>query len=46
MDSRRSFRGGFTVLISGPQGLERTALFAIDDEPAVISDRIREALAD
>ena len=40
------FRGGFKVLITGPHGLERTALFAIDDEPAVISERIRETLAD
>ena len=40
------FRGGFKVLITGPHGLERTALFATDDEPAVISERIRETLAD
>ena len=40
------FRGGFKVLITGAHGLERTALFANDDEPAVISERIRETLAD
>jgi len=40
------FRGGFKVLITGPNGLERTALFATDDEPAVIAERIRETLAD
>ena len=40
------FRGGFKVLITGPHGLERTALFATDHEPAVISERIRETLAD
>ena len=40
------FRGGFKVLITGPHGLERTAVFANDDEPGVISERIRETLAD
>jgi len=40
------FRGGFKVLITGPHGLERKAVFANDDEPAVISERIRETLAD
>jgi hypothetical protein len=40
------FRGGFKVLITGPHGLERSAFFATDDEPAVISERIRETLAD
>jgi hypothetical protein len=30
------FRGGFRVLITGPQGFERTVTFAIDDDPAAI----------
>ena len=30
------FNGGFRVLITGPQGFERTVTFAIDDDPAVI----------
>ena len=38
------FRGGFKVLITGPQGFERTVLFAANDDPAVISERIRETL--
>ena len=38
------FKGGFRVLITGPQGFERTVLFAIDDDPAVVADRIRETL--
>ena len=38
------FNGGFRVLITGPHGFERTVTFAIDDDPAVISDRVRERL--
>jgi hypothetical protein len=38
------FKGGFRVLITGPQGFERTVAFAMDDEPAVIADRVRETL--
>ena len=40
------FRGGFKVLITGPHGLERTAVFAIDDDPAVITTRLRETAED
>ena len=40
------FRGGFKVLITGPHGLERTAVFAIDDDPAVITTRLRETVED
>jgi hypothetical protein len=40
------FRGGFKVLITGPHGMERTAAFAIDDDPRVITARIRETLED
>ncbi len=38
------FRAGFRVLITGPHGFERTALFATNDEPATIKDRIRETI--
>ena len=40
------FRGGFKVLLTGPDGLERTAVFAVDEDPAVITARIRETLED
>jgi hypothetical protein len=36
--------GGFRVLITGPHGFERTVMFAIDDDPAVVADRVRETL--
>jgi len=38
------FRGGFKVLITGPHGFERTLVCALDDDPAVISERVRETL--
>src|SRR5258708_13376445 len=38
------FKGGFRVLITGPQGFERTVIFAIDDDPAEIAERVRETL--
>jgi hypothetical protein len=38
------FKGGFRVLITGPQGFERTVLFAIDDDPAVVAERVRETM--
>jgi hypothetical protein len=34
------FKGGFRVLITGPHGFERTVTFAIDDDPAVIRERV------
>ena len=40
------FRGGFQVLITGPQGFERTVTFATDDDPAVIAERVRDTLED
>jgi hypothetical protein len=40
------FKGGVRVLITGPHGFERTMTFAIDDDPAVIADRVRETLED
>jgi hypothetical protein len=38
------FKGGFRVLITGPQGFERTVTFAIDDDPTVIAKRVRETM--
>jgi len=38
------FNGGFRVLITGPNGFECTVTFAIDDDPAVIAERVRETL--
>ena len=40
------FKGGYKVLITGPHGFERTVVFALDDDPAVISERVRETLED
>src|ERR1700687_5830666 len=37
-------RGGVRVLITGPRGFERTVVFAIDEAPAVIAERVRETL--
>ena len=39
-----AFRGGFKVVITGPQGFERTAVFATDEGPATIKERIRETI--
>jgi hypothetical protein len=38
------FKGGFRVLITGPHRFERTVMFARDDDPAVIAERVRETL--
>ena len=38
------FNGGFRVLITGPHGFERTAMFKIDDDPAVIAEGVRETM--
>jgi hypothetical protein len=38
------FNGGFRVLITGPHGFERTVTFALDDDPAVIAERVRETM--
>jgi len=38
------FKGGFRLLITGPHGFERSVMFAIDDDPAVIADRVRQTL--
>jgi hypothetical protein len=37
-------RGGVRVLITGRRGFERTVRFAVDEDPAVIRDRVRETL--
>ena len=42
--SANPFHGGFRVLITGPHGFERTVTFDIDDDPAVIAERVRETL--
>jgi len=34
------------VLITGPQGFEHTLVFALDDDEAVIAERVRETLDD
>jgi hypothetical protein len=38
------FRGGFQVLIAGPQGFQRAAAFALDEDPATIKERVRETM--
>jgi hypothetical protein len=38
------FKGGFRVLITGPHGFERTVAFAIEDDAAVIAERVRETM--
>ena len=37
-------RGGFRVLITGPQGFERAVTCAMDEVPATIKDRVRETI--
>jgi hypothetical protein len=32
------------VFIAGLQGFERVATFALDDDPAVIAERVRETM--
>jgi len=32
------------VLITGPQGFERTVAFAMGDDPTVIAERVRETM--
>jgi hypothetical protein len=38
------FRGGFRVLITGPNGFERAVVFALDEDPAEIKERVRATL--
>jgi len=40
------FRGGFRVLITGPQGLEQSVAFALNDDEAVVTEQIRSTLED
>jgi hypothetical protein len=35
---------GVRVVITGPQGFERAVLFALDEDPAVITQRVRETI--
>ena len=39
-----SFNGGFRVLVTGPHGFDRTVTLTIDEDPAVIAERVRETL--
>ena len=39
-------RGNVKVLIVGPDGFERRVVFAVDEEPAIIADRVRQTLDD
>jgi hypothetical protein len=32
------------LLITGPHGFERTVPLAVDDDPSVIAERVRETL--
>jgi hypothetical protein len=38
------FRGGIRLIITGPQGFERAVLFALDEDPAMITQRVRETI--
>jgi hypothetical protein len=38
------FNRGFRVLIPGPYGFERTLTFTIDDDSAVIAERVRATM--
>jgi hypothetical protein len=40
------YRGGVRVLITGPQGFDRTVTFELTDDAAVIAERIRETIQD
>jgi hypothetical protein len=38
------FRGGFRVLLTGASGFERIVVFAMDEDPAEIKERVRATL--
>jgi hypothetical protein len=40
------FRGGYKVLITGPHGFERMVMCALDDDAAVVTERVRQAIED
>ena len=37
-------RGGVRVLITGPEGFDRTVTFDLAEDPAVITQRVRETI--
>ena len=39
-------RGAVRVMITGPQGFDRSVTFDVTDDPAVIAERIRETIED
>ena len=40
------FRGGYKIVVTGPHGFERVVTCALDDDPAVVAERVRETLED
>jgi hypothetical protein len=38
------FRGGVRLVITGPQGFEQMVLFALDEDPAVITERVTQTI--
>jgi hypothetical protein len=38
------FRGGLRVLVTGPRGFERTVIFDLDEDAAVITERVRATI--
>jgi hypothetical protein len=43
--SADTFKSGFRAL-TGSHGFERTVMFALDDDPAIIAERVRATLAE
>jgi hypothetical protein len=41
-----ALRGGVRVLITGPEGFDRTVTFDAAEDPAVITQRVRETIED
>ena len=39
-------RGAVRVMITGPEGFDRTVTFDIAEDPAVITQRVRETIED
>jgi hypothetical protein len=39
-------RGGVRVMITGPQGLDRTVTFELGEDAAVITQRVRKTITD
>jgi hypothetical protein len=37
-------RGGVRVMITGPEGFDRTVMFDLAEDPAMIAERIRETI--